>query len=81
MELTEWLEDCYNICYSKKMCGFHYNHVFLSCLRDFGLKIFIFLNKRLTLCIGKITYALELPGVWCRHQPSTLPLPTFSLAN
>lgn len=32
MELTEWLEDCYNICYSKKMCGFHYNHVFLSCL-------------------------------------------------
>lgn len=64
MELTEWLEDCYNICYSKKMCGFHYNHVFLSCLRDFGLKIFIFLNKRLTLCIGKITYALELPGVW-----------------
>lgn len=62
-----------NICYSKKMCGLHYNHVFLSCLLYFGLKIFIFLNKRLTLCIGKITYALELRGVCSRqHLPRFL---------
>lgn len=55
------------------MCGFHYNHVFLSCLLYCGLKIFIFLNKRLTLCTGKITYALELQGVWCRqHLPRFL---------
>lgn len=56
------------------MCGLHYNHVFLSCLLYFGLKIFIFLNKQLTLCTGKITYALELQGEYVAdttfHAPS-----------
>lgn len=74
---AEWLRRLLHICYSKKMCGLLYNHVFLSCLLYFSLKIFIFLNKQLILCIGKITYALDLWGVCCRHHPPHFLCPAF----